>query len=111
MEEILYDTSALIDLLKSGKRAARGFTTILNVVEFPKALDLKELGILYPAVEDYDEALKIAVSLLKIGKPVPAIDIMIAAICLRRGLSLLTADVHFTHIKLVKGEFNLRLIE
>jgi len=111
MEEVLYDTSALINLLKSGKQAARGFTTILNIVEFPKALDLKELGILYPTVEDYDEALKIAVSLLKIGKPVPAIDIVTASVCLRRGLLLLTADVHFAHIRSIKSEFNMRLVE
>jgi len=111
MEEVLYDTSALINLLKSGKQAARGFTTILNIVEFPKALDIKELSILYPTIEDYDEALKMAVSLLKIGKPVPSIDIVIAAICLRRGLLLLTADVHFTHIQSIKNEFNIRLIK
>ena len=111
MEEVLYDTSALINLLKSGKQAARGFTTILNIVEFPKALDIKELSILYPTIEDYDEALKMAVSLLKIGKPVPFIDIVIAAICLRRGLLLLTADVHFTHIQSIKNEFNIRLIK
>ena len=111
MEEVLYDTSALINLLKNGKLVARGFTTILNIVEFPKALDLKELGILYPTIEDYDEALKIAVSLIKIGKPVPAIDIVISAVCLRRGLLLLTADAHFTHIKSIKSEFNVKLIE
>jgi len=111
MEEVLYDTSALINFLKGGKRAARGFTTILNIVEFPKALDLEELDILYPTVEDYDEALKLAVSLLKIGKPVPAIDLVIAAVCMRRGLLLLTTDVHFMHIKLTKSEFNVRLVE
>jgi tRNA(fMet)-specific endonuclease VapC len=111
MEEVLYDTGALINLLKSGKRAARGFTTILNILEFPKALDLKELAILYPTVEDYDEALKIAVSLLKIGKPVPAIDIMIAAMCLRRDLLLLTTNGHFSHIKLTESEFDVRLVE
>jgi len=111
MEEVLYDTSALINVLKSGKREARGFTTILNILEFPKALELKELGILYPTVEDYDEALKMAVSLLKIGKPVPAIDILIAAICLGRGLLLLTTDAHFTHIKSINNKFNVRLIE
>lgn len=111
MEEVFYDTSALIDLLKSGKEAARGFTTILNIVEFPKALGLKELDILYPTIEDYNEALKIAVSLLKIGKPVPAVDILIAAVCLRKGLLLLTSDVHFTHIKSIKSEFKVRLIE
>jgi len=111
MEQILYDTSALIGILKSGKSAAKGFTTILNIIEFPKALDLKELGILYPTVEDYDEALKIAVSLLKMGKPVPAIDIVIAAMCLRRSLLLLTVDAHFKHIKLIMSEFNVRVIE
>ena len=111
MEEALYDTSALINLLKNGKLVARGFTTILNIVEFPKALDLKELGILYPTIEDYDEALKIAVSLIKIGKPVPAIDIVISAVCLRRGLLLLTTDVHFTHVKSIKSEFNVKLVE
>jgi len=111
MEEVLYDTSALISLLKSGRNTARGFTTILNILEFPKALDLKELGILYPTVEDYDEALKIAISLLKIGKPLPAIDIVIAAVCLRRGLLLLTTDVHFTHVKSIKSEFNVKLVE
>ncbi len=111
MEEALYDTSALINLLRSGKHAAKGFTTILNIVEFPKALDLKELGIIYPTVEDYDEALKIAASLLRIGKPMPAIDILIAALCLRRGLLLLTADVHFKNIKSIRNEFKVRLLE
>jgi len=111
MEEVLYDTSALINLLKSERQAARGFTTILNILEFPKALDLKELGILYPTIEDYNEALTIAISLLKISKPLPAIDIVIAAVCLRRGLLLLTTDVHFTHIKSIKNEFNIKLVE
>ena len=111
MEEILYDTSALINLFKSGKEEARGYTTILNVVEFPKALDLKGLGVIYPTFEDYDESLKMAVSLLNVGKPVPAIDIVIAAVCLRRGLLLLTEDAHFTHIKTIKTEFKVKLIE
>jgi hypothetical protein len=110
MEEVLYDTSALISFLKGGKRVAKGFTTVLNIVEFPKALDLKELGIIYPTVEDYDEALKMAVSLLKIGKPMPAIDILISAVCLRRGLLLLTADVHFKNIKTIRSEFKIKLL-
>ncbi len=41
MEEAVYDTSVLINLLKSGKHVAKGFTTIFNIIEFPKALDLK----------------------------------------------------------------------
>ena len=36
VEEVLYNTSVLINLLRSGKTEAKGFTTILNVLEFPK---------------------------------------------------------------------------
>ena len=52
MEEVVYDTSALISLLRDGKKVAEGFTTIFSVIEFPKALGLKELGVIYPTVED-----------------------------------------------------------
>jgi predicted nucleic acid-binding protein len=109
MEEIVYDTSALIGLLKSGKRLAKGFTTVFNIIEFPKALDLKELGVIYPTVEDYDEALKTSVSLLKIGKPLPAVDVLIASICIRRNLPLCTADEHFTLVKSVRRDFKVEL--
>jgi len=108
-ETPVYDTSALINLLKSGKSDAKGFTTILNIIEFPKALELKNLGIIYPNVEDYDEALKISISLLKKGKPIPAVDILIAAVCLRRGLTLLTGNEHFRHIKTIRREFKVEL--
>jgi predicted nucleic acid-binding protein len=108
-EAAVYDTSTLIDFLKSGKRDLKGFTTILNIIEFPKALEFKGLGIIYPNVEDYDEALKLSALLLKRGKPLPAIDILIAAICLRRGLTLMTGDEHFRHIKSVKKEFKVEI--
>ena len=110
MEEAsVYDTSSLINLLKSRKRDVKGFTTILNTIEFPKALEFKGLGVIYPNIEDYDEALKISALLLKRGKPAPAIDILIAAMCTRRGLTLLTADEHFKHIKSVKKEFKVEI--
>ena len=110
MEEVVYDTSALINLLKSGKSVAKGFTTVFNVIEFPKALSLKELGVIYPTVEDYDEALRISASLLGVGKPLPAVDILIASICVRRGLLLHTADEHFAHIKSVRREFKVEVV-
>jgi predicted nucleic acid-binding protein len=109
MEEVVYDTSALINLLRSGKRVAKGFTTIFNVIEFPKALDFKELGVIYPTVEDYDEALKVSASLLKRGKPLPAVDILIASVCIRRGLVLITADEHFAYVKSVRKEFKIQM--
>jgi len=109
MEEIAYDTSALIDLLKSRKHLAEGFTTIFNIIEFPKALSLKELAVIYPTIEDYDEALKISASLLSIGKPLPAVDILIAAICIRRNLVLHTRDEHFAQIRAVRKEFKVEV--
>ncbi len=112
MEEVfLYDTSALISLLKSNRSPAKGFTTILNIIEFPKALDFKDLGVIYPNVEDYDEALKISASLLGKGKPIPAIDILIAAMCLRRDLTLVTGDEHFRHVRSVRKEFKMELVK
>jgi len=111
MEEVVYDTSALINLLRSGKRVAKGFTTIFNVIEFPKALDFKELGVIYPTVEDYDEALKVSASLLKRGKPLPAVDVLIASVCIRRGLVLVTADEHFTHMKTIRKEFKIQMLK
>jgi len=110
MEEVVYDTSLLIGLLKSGKRTAKGFTTIFNIIEFPKALDLEELGVIYPTLDDYDEGLKISASLLRKGEPLPAVDMLIASICIRRGLTLQTRDKHFTRVKSVRQEFKLELI-
>jgi len=39
MEEALYDTNVLIDTLKSGEKL-KGYTTVLNIVEFPRGLEL-----------------------------------------------------------------------
>jgi predicted nucleic acid-binding protein len=111
MEEVVYDTSALINLLKSGKHIAKGFTTIFNIIEFPKALDFKELGVIYPTIEDYDEALRVSASLLRKGKPLPAVDVLIASVCLRRGLVLITADEHFAYVKSVRKEFKVQIIK
>ena len=40
MEKILYDTGSLINAYKQRKQLA-GYTTILNVVEFPKLLEFR----------------------------------------------------------------------
>ena len=109
MEEVVYDTNQLIAFLKSGKRNVKGFTTIFNIIEFPKALDLKELAVIYPTLDDYEESLKISAALLRKGKPLPAVDILIAAICIRRNLKLCTMDNHFTNIQSVRNTFKLDL--
>jgi tRNA(fMet)-specific endonuclease VapC len=109
MEEVVYDTNQLISILRSGKRNVKGFTTILNVIEFPKALDLKELAVIYPTLDDYNESLKISAALLRKGSPLPAVDILIASVCIRRNLTLCTMDNHFTNIKSVRNTFKLEL--
>jgi predicted nucleic acid-binding protein len=111
MEEVVYDTNQLISFLRSGKHSVKGFTTILNIIEFPKALDLKELAVIYPTLDDYDESLKISAALLRKGSPLPAVDILVASICIRRDLRLCTLDKHFMNIKSVRTAFKLELIK
>ena len=109
MEEVIYDTNKLIALLKTDKKGFKGLTTIFNIIEFPKALELKELDVIYPTIDDYNESLKISVALLEKGKPLPTIDILVATICLRRDLTLSTLDRHFANIKSVRKDFKLKL--
>lgn len=73
MEEILHDTGSLIKAYKQRKQLV-GYTTILNVVEFPKLLELT-LTVIYPSKFDYNLAIKLEKDLLRIGKPIPAIDV------------------------------------
>ncbi len=56
MEENLYDSSELIESCKTGGQP-EGYTTILNLIEFPKGVELTRLKTLYPTREDYDNAL------------------------------------------------------
>ena len=56
------------------------------MIEFPKALEL-DLVVIYPSKLDYELALKLSTELLRIGKPVPAIDAIIAAIALNTSRS------------------------
>ena len=105
MEENLYDTSKLIDAYKKGE-VIHGYTTIFNLIEFPKALEL-DLRILYPLKSDYNLALKISTELLKIGKPIPAVDAIISAIALNNGLRVITKDRHFLFVKDVRRDFEV----
>ena len=105
MEKNLYDTSKLIDAYKKNERI-RGYTTIFNLIEFPKALEL-DLVVLYPSKSDYNLALKISTELLKIGKPIPAVDVLISAIAINNGLRVVTKDRHFLFVKDVIDDFEV----
>lgn len=104
MEKNLYDTNKLIELYKN-EESVNGYTTILNLIEFPKALEL-DLKILYPSKSDFKLAIKISTDLLKIGKPIPAVDILISAIAINNGLKVITKDKHFLLVKDVMREFD-----
>jgi len=58
MEKAIYDTSSLINAYKQRKRLT-GYTTIFNIVEFPKILDFK-LTVLYPLKSDYNLAIELS---------------------------------------------------
>ncbi len=79
-ENKIYDTNLLIE----GKVKR---TTIFNIIEFPKALE-RDLEIIFPTKEEYLKAIEIMLALLKMGKPIPAIDTLIAAMCIKRDLTL-----------------------
>jgi len=111
VEEALYDTSILIESVRKDVKRLRGYTTIFNVMEFPKAVRIVELKVLYPMRKDYDEALKLSVKLLEGGKPIPSIDILIASMCNNRNLTLVTKDKHFLSVKLIKEDFKVSILE
>ena len=109
MEEIVYDTNELIDFMKKGKLDLTVFTTVFNVVEFPKALEFEQLEVIYPNIEDYEESVELSLALLENAKPLPAIDILAAAMCLRRNFVLATLDNHFSAIGSIYKNFKLKL--
>jgi hypothetical protein len=108
VEESLYDTNRLIDAYRE-KETIDGFTTILNLIEFPKATEFN-LQVLFPSKSDYYLALIISTELIKVGKPIPAIDSVIAAVALNNRLKLVTKDKHFLLIKEVKKEFKVEVV-
>ncbi len=108
MEESLYDTNRLIDAYKE-KETIDGYTTILNLIEFPKAMEFN-LRVLFPSKSDYNLALIISTELIKTGKPIPAVDSVIAAIAINNRLKLVTRDRHFLQVKEVKKDFKVEVV-
>ena len=106
MGENLFDTNRLIELQKSDKREIEGYTTIFNIIEFPKSLEyFKRLKIVYPSNQDYELAIILSQALYKIGKPIPPFDILIAAICYNLKLILVTSDKHYSLVKKIWTDF------
>ena len=94
------DTNLLIE-------GEKGATTIFSIIEYPPAADFCEAII--PDSKDYETAFQIALKLRKIGRPLRAVDILIASTCINRGLELLTKDSDFENVKKVEPDFKLVL--
>ena len=84
-----------------------GLTTIFGIIEYPPASE--HCDILFPDELDFEKALDIAWKLRKAGKPVGAIDIIVASMCINRNTKLVTKDEDFKHIKSVEPEFKLEI--
>jgi tRNA(fMet)-specific endonuclease VapC len=94
MEEALYDTSAVIELVARRRSIVPGYVSILTVVEYPPVLRYSTL-ILYPEKRDYKLAVKWQAELRRQGQPLPAVDLIIAAQAYNHNLTLVTLDKHF----------------
>ncbi len=76
------------------EKKLEGYTTVLNVVEFPRVLELG-LRVITPGLEE----IKISQAMVKRGTPVPAVYAIVAAVAINRDLTLVTKDKHFEWIK------------
>ena len=98
-EARLYDTSAVIELVARRRvELVPGYISAITAVEYPPAIPYS-LGILYPSKRDYRLAIAWQVKLRRMGSPLPAADLLIAAQAYNNQLELVTLDKHFTIIK------------
>ena len=97
-ENKIYDTSAIIELVKKRITRKVSYVSIITVVEYPPALEYTET-VLYPTRRDYLLAVKWQSELRALGTPLPATDLLIAAQAVNNNLVLVTRDKHFNILK------------
>ena len=97
--EIL-DTSVAID-------RHEGYITTFTAIEYPPCLH-RQFQIISPETIDYVKAIHIANRLRSAGRPIGAIDILIAAMCINREATLVTKDGDFETIKKEFPELQLK---
>lgn len=108
MGENFFDTNWLMELYKSNQKNIKGITSILNVIEYPKSIEFfTNLELVFPSGIDYQQAVDLAKNLHKIGKPIPAVDILIASICYNSKFTLISRDKHFEIIKEIWNDFQI----
>jgi len=80
------------------RRLVPGAVTALTVVEYPPAA-AHALRVIYPSRRDYELAAYLQALLRRRGSPLPAVDLVIAAVAVNRGMLLVTLDKHFQRIE------------
>ena len=88
----------------------RGTITIFTAIEYPPS-STRDFDILFPDKLDFLKSLEIADTLRENGTPIGAIDIILAAMCLNRQATLITADNDFRHVRSAFSDFKLELQE
>ena len=83
-----------------------GAVTIFTVIEYPKCLEYAT-EVLYPEDIDFLKAIELSKELYRIGKQIGAIDILVASMCINRGLTLITKDKDFKQINEVEKSFKV----
>ncbi len=108
----LLDTNTLIYFSKTKHAFSlnRDFTSMLSIIEHPPALGFDNLTILSPQEEDYDKAIEIATKLRAQGTPIPAIDIIIAAMALTYNFTVISEDRHFQEVTTVEPDLGVKSI-
>ena len=107
MEEALYDTSAVIELVAHRRERVPGYVSALTLVEYPPVVRYVD-EILFPRRRDYITATKWQVLLRSKGTPLPAVDLVIAAQAYNEDMVLVTLDKHFEKIRQVAPELRIR---
>ena len=92
-------------------KAEEHFTSVLSIIEFPPAMESDNLTILFPDFNDFEKSIEYTFKLRKIGTPIPAIDLVIAAMCHTRNLMLISNDAHFQHISSMDPKFRVLSLE
>ncbi|MFA4639989.1 type II toxin-antitoxin system VapC family toxin [Pyrococcus kukulkanii] len=96
---VILDTNIVIERVKNRQEINENITGV-TFVEYPAIVRYKRFygNILFPTFEDILLTHNIQISLLKIGKPKPFADLVIASICINNGEELVTRDSDFLDI-------------
>jgi len=107
----LLDTNALIILFKRSKslyiKKDHSYTTIFNVIEYPPAINLDNLSIIYPKSIHYQNAFLLANALRDAGIGQSAMDILTVIIAIEKQMAIVTDDKDFQQIQTIEPRLNI----